>query len=80
MAVTLHTTLGDIKLEIFCDLTPRTAKVGRDAIQLSVSPPVHASCASVHPCLDWRPQRLRKAAGRGRARPSRQRVHEHLPD
>lgn len=25
MAVTLHTSLGDLKLEIFCDTTPRTA-------------------------------------------------------
>lgn len=25
MSVTLHTSLGDIKLEIFCDTAPRTA-------------------------------------------------------
>ncbi|CAM9949464.1 unnamed protein product [Discosporangium mesarthrocarpum] len=26
MAVTLHTSLGDIKLEVFCDTAPRTAE------------------------------------------------------
>eukprot|EP01084_Bolivina_argentea_P262065 443084_1 len=26
MSVTLHTTLGDIKIELFCELTPKTAK------------------------------------------------------
>ncbi|XP_065917044.1 peptidyl-prolyl cis-trans isomerase-like 3 [Dysidea avara] len=26
MAVTLHTDLGDIKLELFCDLTPKTCE------------------------------------------------------
>lgn len=26
MAVTLHTTLGDLKLELMCDLTPKTAE------------------------------------------------------
>mmetsp|Transcript_34231 Transcript_34231/g.57489 ORF Transcript_34231/g.57489 Transcript_34231/m.57489 type:complete len:161 (-) Transcript_34231:470-952(-) len=26
MAVTLHTNLGDLKLEVFCDLVPRTAE------------------------------------------------------
>lgn len=26
MAVTLHTTLGDLKIEVFCDLVPKTAK------------------------------------------------------
>ncbi|KAF0695386.1 Aste57867_13820 [Aphanomyces stellatus] len=26
MSVTLHTTLGDIKLEVFCDTAPRTAE------------------------------------------------------
>jgi peptidyl-prolyl cis-trans isomerase-like 3 len=25
MSVTLHTTLGDLKLEIYCDTAPRTA-------------------------------------------------------
>ena len=25
MSVTLHTTLGDLKLEIFCDTAPRTS-------------------------------------------------------
>jgi peptidyl-prolyl cis-trans isomerase-like 3 len=25
MSATLHTTLGDIKVELYCDLTPRTA-------------------------------------------------------
>ena len=25
MAVTLHTSLGDIKLEVFCDTAPRTS-------------------------------------------------------
>lgn len=27
MAVTLHTSLGDIKLELYCDLVPRTCEV-----------------------------------------------------
>jgi hypothetical protein len=27
MAVTLHTSLGDIKLELYCDLAPRTCEV-----------------------------------------------------
>ncbi|SPO27374.1 probable peptidylprolyl isomerase (cyclophilin)-like protein [Ustilago trichophora] len=26
MSVTLHTTLGDIKIEVFCDVTPRAAE------------------------------------------------------
>ena len=26
MAVTLHTSLGDIKIELFCELTPKTTK------------------------------------------------------
>eukprot|EP00188_Purpureofilum_apyrenoidigerum_P005243 Plantae.Rhodophyta-Purpureofilum_apyrenoidigerum.ctg6662.p1 GENE.Plantae.Rhodophyta-Purpureofilum_apyrenoidigerum.ctg6662~~Plantae.Rhodophyta-Purpureofilum_apyrenoidigerum.ctg6662.p1 ORF type:complete len:164 (+),score=23.02 Plantae.Rhodophyta-Purpureofilum_apyrenoidigerum.ctg6662:198-689(+) len=26
MSVTLHTTLGDLKLELYCDLTPKTAE------------------------------------------------------
>ena len=26
MSVTLHTSLGDVKIEIFCDLIPQTAK------------------------------------------------------
>eukprot|EP01083_Nonionella_stella_P039051 106205_1 len=26
MSVTLHTSLGDIKIELFCELTPKTAK------------------------------------------------------
>jgi cyclophilin family peptidyl-prolyl cis-trans isomerase len=25
MSATLHTTLGDIKVELYCDLTPRTS-------------------------------------------------------
>jgi len=28
MSVTLHTDLGDIKLEIFCGLCPKSAEVG----------------------------------------------------
>lgn len=28
MAVTLHTSHGDIKLEVFCDMVPKTAEVG----------------------------------------------------
>lgn len=27
MSVTLHTNFGDLKIEVFCDLTPKTAKV-----------------------------------------------------
>ena len=27
MSVTLHTTLGDIKIEVFCDLVPKIAEV-----------------------------------------------------
>jgi len=26
MAVTLHTTLGDLKIEVFCDEVPRTSE------------------------------------------------------
>jgi peptidyl-prolyl cis-trans isomerase-like 3 len=26
MSVTLHTTLGDLKVEVFCDEVPRTAE------------------------------------------------------
>jgi hypothetical protein len=29
MAVTLHTSLGDIKLELYCDLVPRTCEVSQ---------------------------------------------------
>ena len=28
MSVTLHTTLGDIKIEVFCESVPKTAEVG----------------------------------------------------
>lgn len=27
MSVTLHTTLGDIKIEVFCESVPKTAEV-----------------------------------------------------
>lgn len=27
MSVTLHTTLGDIKIELFCESVPKTAEV-----------------------------------------------------
>lgn len=27
-SVTLHTTLGDLKIEIFCEAVPKTAEVG----------------------------------------------------
>jgi peptidyl-prolyl cis-trans isomerase-like 3 len=29
MSVTLHTSIGDIKLEVFCDSVPKTAEVGQ---------------------------------------------------
>lgn len=31
MSVTLHTTLGDIKIEVFCESVPKTAEVGATA-------------------------------------------------
>lgn len=37
MSVTLHTNFGDIKVEVFCDLTPRTAKVFLDFFILFLS-------------------------------------------
>lgn len=42
MAVTLHTSLGDIKLELYCDLVPRTCEVGRLRIAVGIMPPIHA--------------------------------------
>ena len=30
MSVTLHTTLGDLKIEVFCESVPKTAEVCRD--------------------------------------------------
>lgn len=27
MSVTLHTTLGDVKIEVFCESVPKTAEV-----------------------------------------------------
>jgi hypothetical protein len=35
MSVTLHTTLGDLKIEIFCESVPKTAEVRRQPRQLS---------------------------------------------
>ena len=30
MSVTLHTTIGDIKIEVFCESVPKTAEVYHD--------------------------------------------------
>lgn len=30
-SVTLHTTVGDVKIEVCCDTAPHAAEVGRDA-------------------------------------------------
>jgi cyclophilin family peptidyl-prolyl cis-trans isomerase len=32
MSVTLHTTLGDIKIEVFCESVPKTAEVSEACI------------------------------------------------
>ena len=31
MSVTLHTSLGDVKIEVFCDSVPKTAEVSRQS-------------------------------------------------
>ena len=35
MSVTLHTSLGDLKIEIFCELVPKTAKVSIPFLRVS---------------------------------------------
>lgn len=35
-AVTLHTDLGDIKIELFCERTPKTAEVSQQTISLAI--------------------------------------------
>lgn len=39
MSVTLHTSLGDIKIEVFCESVPKTAEVSSSSPPLSPSPP-----------------------------------------
>jgi hypothetical protein len=34
MSVTLHTTHGDLKIEVFCESVPKTAEVDRPTLTL----------------------------------------------
>ncbi len=53
MSVTLHTTLGPIKLEVFCESVPKTAEVRPGALSpfplLTAAPPSRTSSPSAHP-------------------------------
>ncbi|KAK1968541.1 cyclophilin type peptidyl-prolyl cis-trans isomerase/CLD [Colletotrichum sublineola] len=42
MSVTLHTTLGDLKIEVFCESVPKTAEVSKPAC--TFSPPLPPKC------------------------------------
>jgi len=46
-AVTLHTDLGDIKLELFCDLTPKTCEVVPDQGVVTTNSPVEPSATGI---------------------------------
>jgi peptidyl-prolyl cis-trans isomerase-like 3 len=37
MSVTLHTDVGDIKIEIFCERTPKTCEVSTSSYRLKIN-------------------------------------------
>ena len=52
MSVTLHTTAGDIKIEVFCESTPKTAEVSfpnQSIISVILLNPYRIFSPSVHP-------------------------------
>ncbi len=62
MAMTLHTSLGDIKLELFCDLVPRTCEVrvcGCVSVQCACKRMPPRPSSAIAPHLAWpSPHRL----------------------
>lgn len=52
MSVTLHTNVGDLKIEVFCESVPKTAEVGAHALNSGLSSTLtfyRTSLLSVHP-------------------------------